>query len=162
MSLFRYASTAATLLNDHREKLLEKQRRWEELLAIAEQEWTLGSESFEKESEISYGWDMETYKHFYGDKVEPLPSSVYSGISPRAPTPPPDSSEFSEFSEFISSDSDTEPCDLTLSNEHPVTRRNSPQEGREHNVMEPPFLTADWDNDNFPRSHNDNEVNGTE
>ena len=81
MSLFRYASTAATLLNDHREKLLEKQRRWEELLAIAEQEWTLGSESFEKESEISYGWDTETYEHFYGDKVEPLPSSVYSGTT---------------------------------------------------------------------------------
>ena len=159
----------------------QQQQRWRDLLAVANEAFEAEAEDsdmdFVKEedlkSEISHGWPDEVMEQFYGKKeeeVDPLPSTVYSGTPPRAPTPPVDFSDFSE--SFVDSDSEwdsdfdtdikSEPCDLALSDEQPCARRSSPFEEGEHTVTEPPFLTAEWDANNFPQAYNTHQANTTE
>src|SRR5690606_24362552 len=96
-----------------------------------------------------YGWDEED------TEVEPLPQSVYSGTPPsKAPTPPVRFPGFnwSEPETDYDTDDEEEACDLALSDEQ--ARRSSPFEGGEHTVMEPPFLTHDWEDNHFPQADN--------
>ena len=135
----------------------EKEHKWQNLLAAVNDTtlaevmgWATESEDDEvKEedssdgSEVSFGWDKEDE-----EEVEPLPSSVYSS-PPRAPTPPIDLNDFTWSQEGFTSCSElaSEPEYLPVS---PLARRSSPTFGGEHNVIEQPFLTAEWGMINFP------------
>src|SRR5690606_12920834 len=95
-----------------------------------------------------YGWDEED------TEVEPLPQSIYSGTPPpKAPAPPPvrfPGFNWSEPETDYDTDYEEEACDLALSDEQ--ARRSSPFEGGEHTVMEPPFLTHEWEDNHFPQT----------
>jgi hypothetical protein len=102
------------------------------------------------DSEISYGWTEEDLKDWEG--TEPLPSSTYTGSG--APTPPASPTSFNDFDESFDESFD-EPLEHALSS----ARRSSPSDGEEHNVTEPPFLTAQWETENFPTANYNNEPN---
>lgn len=116
--------------------------RWKALFVAVEREWELLENEIKKEETVSPGWDSDQMKDWASGRIEPLPSSVYTDSPPRKPTPAK-SDYFSDFSEVCSESNDE-------------ARRSSPSEEEEHNVTEPPFLTANWDTDDFPTAIENN------
>ena len=88
--------------------------------------------------------------------MEPLPSSIYLDTSPKAPSPPV---EFADFNQFDTDfESDSEICYFALSDDQPEARRSSPFEEEGHTVMEPEFLTVNWQARGFPVYENEYEI----
>jgi hypothetical protein len=158
MSFLRNAAAlihANLILNEKRiSQEKQRQQHWRTVLEAAKQETQESAPS-------DYGWDsddMEDWRRHTAETyieeidteddgmVEPLPSSTYSGSTPPTPAQPIDFSKFNEI--FTDDEYDT--------------RRSSSLEEEERNVIEPPFLTSNWTDSEFPASSNENLVDGAE